>query len=236
MSRPVAVIAGAGAAGAATALAMSDAGYSVVVLDARAELAQRAVDAVLAKGGVARPIAVDLLDADAVEAVRESVLTELDRIDVLVHLVGGWRGSSTLNRESADNWALLAPPIVGTLAVLTGVMGGDVRSSLIGRVIMVSSTAASKPTAGNIAYAAAKSAAESWMGGVAHFLRESQASSVILAVKALLNDAMTAEDPAKEWPGYTHVTDLAGQVAWVCTNAVDNGARLDLTIDGSNRA
>jgi NADP-dependent 3-hydroxy acid dehydrogenase YdfG len=235
MSRPVAIVAGAGAAGAATALAMSAAGYSVVVLDSRAESAQRAVDPVLAAGGEAWPIAVDLLDADAVAALRESVLAELGRIDVLVHLVGGWRGSRTLDRESADNWALLAPPIVGTLAVLTGVLGEDVRSSPIGRVIMVSSTAAAKPTAGNIAYAAAKSAAESWMAGVAHFLRDSQAASVILAVKALLNDSMTREDPAKEWPGYTHVDDLAAKVAWVCTNPVDNGVRLDLTIDGSIR-
>ena len=55
---------------------------------------------------------------------------------------------------------------------------------------MVTSTTASTPTAGNIAYAAAKSAAEAWMAGVAHFLRDSQAASVVVAVKALLTDQM----------------------------------------------
>ena len=68
---------------------------------------------------------------------------------------------------------------------------------------MVTSTTAATPTAGNIAYAAAKSAAEAWMAGVAHFLRDSQAASVVVAVKALLTDQMVAAEPDKQWPGYT---------------------------------
>ena len=46
------------------------------------------------------------------------------------------------------------------------------------------------------------------MAGVAHFLRDSQAASVVVAVKALLTDQMVAAEPDKEWPGYTHVRTL----------------------------
>ena len=106
------------------------------------------------------------------------------RVDVLVHLVGGWRGSSTLDLASVENWNALHPPVVGTLAVLTAVFGPDVSASPIGRVFMVTSTTASKPTAGNIAYASAKSAAEAWMVGVAHYLRETSAASVTVAVSS----------------------------------------------------
>ncbi len=226
---PVAIIAGAGGAGAATASTLAGAGYHVVVLDARLESAQAVADALAESGTTAEAHGIDLLDADAVTALREDLLARLGRVDVLVHLVGGWRGSKTLDLTSVDNWNALHPPIVGTLAVLTAVFGPDVRVSPIGRVFMVTSTAAATPTAGNIAYASAKSAAEAWMVGVAHFLRDTQAASVTVAVKALLTDRMVAAEPDKSWPGYTHVDALAEAITSLSTTAAANGSRVDLT-------
>lgn len=226
---PVAVIAGAGAGGSATAVSLARSGYRIVLLDSRPESADAAAEAVRAAGGEAEAVGVDLLDPEAVAALRSELLARHGRVDVLVHLVGGWRGTSTLEPASVDAWDALHPPIVGTLAVLTTQFAEDVRSSPVGRVLMVTSTAAARPTAGNIAYAAAKSAAEAWTAGVAHYLRDTQAAAVVIAVKALLTDAMIEADPAKEWPGYTHVTALGDAIAAICTHPVENGARVDLT-------
>ena len=226
---PVAIVAGTGGAGTAVALELGAIGYHVVLLDARAEAAEAARDAVTTAGGSAEAHGVDLLDADVVAALRSDLLARRGRVDVLVHLVGGWRGSKTLDLTSVDNWLALNPPIVGTLAVLTAVFADDIRQSDGGRVFMVTSTAAATPTAGNIAYAAAKSAAEAWMGGVAHLLRDSQAASVIVAVKALLTDQMVTAEPDKEWPGYTHVRVLGSAIAAACTASPGNGSRMDLT-------
>ena len=134
---PVAVIAGAGAGGAATASALGEAGYHIVVLDSRPEPAQAVADQVTAEGGSAEAHAIDLLDTAAVTDLRDDLAERLGRIDVLVHLVGGWRGSSTLDLASVENWNALHPPIVGTLAVLTAVFGTDVSVSPVGRVFMV---------------------------------------------------------------------------------------------------
>jgi NADP-dependent 3-hydroxy acid dehydrogenase YdfG len=226
---PVAIVAGTGGAGTAVALELSAIGYHVVLLDARAEAAEAARDAVASAGGSAEAHGIDLLDAPAVTTLRSDLLDRLGRVDVLVHLVGGWRGSSTLELASVDNWLALNPPIVGTLAILTAVFADDIRQSESGRVFMVTSTTAATPTAGNIAYAAAKSAAEAWMAGVAHFLRDSQAASVVVAVKALLTDQMLAAEPEKKWPGYTHVRVLGTAIASACTDSPGNGSRLDLT-------
>ena len=226
---PVAIVAGAGGAGVATATALGSAGYHVVVLDTVMDSAVAAAEIVSAAGGTAEPHGINLLDAEEVTDLRSRLIDAHGRVDVLVHLVGGWRGSKTLGLESVDNWQALHPPIVGTLAMLTAVFGDDVRTSPVGRVFMVTSTAATTPTAGNIAYASAKSAAEAWMAGVAHFLRESDAASVTLAVKALLTDAMIAGAPDKAWPGYTHVSDLARAIVDASVRPVDNGARIDLT-------
>ena len=226
---PVAVIAGAGGGGSAAAVSLARAGYRIVLLDARSESAETAAETVRAAGGDAEAAGVDLLDPEAVAALRADLLARHGRVDVLVHLVGGWRGTSTLEPASVDAWNALHPPIVGTLAVLTTQFAEDVRSSPVGRVLMVTSTAAARPTAGNIAYASAKSAAEAWTAGVAHYLRDSEAAAVVIAVKALLTDAMIEADPSKEWPGYTHVSALGDAIAAVCTNAVENGSRVDLT-------
>lgn len=224
---PVAVIAGAGGGGIATAVSLARAGYRLVVLDSRQEAADAAVAAL---GDVdARAFAVDLLDVEAVVALRERLIEDLGQVDAVIHLVGGWRGGKTLGLSSVEDWAALNPPIVGTLATLTAVFGPDVLGSAVGRVVMVTSTAAATPTAGNIAYAAAKSAAQAWMAGVAHFLRDTQAASVTVAVKALLTDAMAAADPDRDWTGFTHVRDLGDAIAEVCTGPAFNGAQVDLT-------
>ena len=227
---PVAVIAGAGAAGAATALAMADHGYRVVVLDSRPEAAEAAIASI--PGDAAEAHGIDLLDVAAVERLRDDIIGRHGRIDAAVHLVGGWRGSPTLDTSAVENWNALHPPVVGTLATLTAVLGETVRRSPSGRVFMVTSTAVRKPTAGNIAYVAAKAAAEGWMGGVAHYFRESEAAAVTVAVKALLTEQMVASDPAKAWPGYTHVRDLAAAIAQAAVTPTANGARLDLTAEG----
>jgi short-subunit dehydrogenase len=226
----VAVIAGTGGAGTAAATSLAETGYHVVLLDSRVEAAEAAAAAVREAGGSAEAHGIDLLDASAVTSLRDDLIARLGRVDVLVHLVGGWRGSKTLDLTPVDNWNALHPPIVGTLAVLTAAFGEDIRSSDSGRAFMVTSTTAATPTAGNIAYAAAKSAAEAWMTGVAHFLRDSASSSVVIAVKALLTDQMIQAEPDKEWPGYTHVRVLATAITAASTGPVANGSRLDLTV------
>ena len=226
---PVAIIAGAGGAGAAAAASLAAAGYHVVVLNRQVDAAQVITDELTNEGYAAEAHGVDLLDADAVTLLRDDLVARLGRVDVLVHLVGGWRGSPTLDRASVDNWLALSPPIVGTLAVLTAVFVDDIRRSDIGRVFMVTSTAAAKPTGGNIAYASAKAAAEAWMLGVAHVLRDTAASSVTVVVKALLTDEMVSAEPDKAWPGYTHVRDLAAAITAASTSTAANGSRLDLT-------
>jgi len=226
---PVAVIAGAGGAGAAVAADLAERGFHVVVLDSQIEAAQSAASPLTGAGLRAEAHGIDLLDLDALSALRDDLLDRLGQVDLVVHLVGGWRGSPTLDLDSVSNWNALHPPVVGTLAVLTAVFGEAVRSSAQGRIFMVTSTTASKPTAGNIAYAAAKSAAEAWMAGVADYFRDSSASSIIVAVKALLTDQMVASDPEKSWPGHTHVRELAIAIGNASTHSIDNGQWLDLT-------
>jgi NAD(P)-dependent dehydrogenase (short-subunit alcohol dehydrogenase family) len=224
-----AIVAGAGGGGAATALALAARGWSVAVVDSRLEAAERAAGGVVAVGGDATAHTVDLLDIDAVTALRDAVRRAHGSLDAAIHLVGGWRGTDRLGPQSATDWFALNPPIVGTLAVLTGVVADDLRTSASGRAVMVTATGAAHPTAGNAAYASAKAGAEAWMAAVADDFTGTAARAVTVAVKALLTDAMRAEQPDRRWPGYTHVDELGAAIARICAEDVANGARIDLT-------
>lgn len=222
MSRPVAIVLGAGMAGRVVARALG-ADHHVVVVDRDADLARQAADPVAGEAAV-----VDLLDVGDVERFREDVLARLGRIDAVVHLVGGWRGSTSVDQGALDAWDAIAPGVFGTVRTTTVVFREALVSSG-GCYVIVSSTAAAKPTAGNVAYATAKAAAETWIGGLAHSFKDTGARAVIVAVKALVDGSMREAQPEQAFSGYTDTRDLAAAIHGIVGGDAPNGARRDLT-------
>lgn len=106
-----------------------------------------------------------------------------------------------------------------------------------GRYVLISAAGASKPTAGNAAYAAAKAAAEAWTLATADYFRKAggpdgpTSAAAILVVKALVHDAMRADRPNAKFAGFTDVKELAEAIAgvWEKSAAEVNGNRLWLT-------
>ncbi len=222
MSRPVAIVLGAGMGGRAVALALG-ADHLVIVVDRREDLAREAAAPVSGEAAV-----VDLLDIDDVARFRDDVLARHGHIDAVVHLVGGWQGSKTVDVGALEAWDSIAPGVFGTVRTTTVAF----RDALIdsgGCYVIVSSTASAKPTAGNVAYATAKAAAETWVGGFAHSLRETSARAVIVAVKALVDADTRVAQPDQAFPGYTDTVDLAAAIHGIVGGDAPNGARRDLT-------
>ncbi len=223
MTRPVAVVLGAGIGGSGVARSLATT-HDVVVVDRGGGKATALADAV---GGVA--VTADLLDIDSVTELCADLLSRYGRIDAVVHLVGGWQGSPSVDRDALTAWDAIAPGVFGTLRV-TSVAFRDALLASGGAYVMVSSTAAQRPTAGNVAYATAKAAAESWLGGLADSFTDSSARAVIVAIKALVTAEMRAAEPDRKFPGYTDVDALGAAIKGILQgDAVANGARVDLT-------
>ena len=222
MSRPVAIVLGAGMGGRATALALG-AHHLVIVVDRREDLAQRAAAPVSGEAAV-----VDLLDVDDVIRFRDDVLARHGRIDAVIHLVGGWQGSKSVDLGALEAWDSIAPGVFGTVRTTT-VAFRDALIASGGCYVIVSSTAAAKPTAGNVAYATAKAAAETWVGGLAHSFKDTSARAVVVAVKALVDATMREAQPDQAFPGYTDTVDLAAAIHGIVGGDTPNGARRDLT-------
>ena len=216
MSRSVAIVLGAGMAGRAVARELGK-DHLVIVVDRDAALAARAAEPVAGESAV-----VDLIDIVDVERFCGDVLARHGRIDAVVHLVGGWKGSTTVDVGALDAWKAIAPGVFGTVRTTT-VAFRDALMASGGSYLIVSSTAAAKPTAGNVAYATAKSAAETWVGGLAHSFRESQARAVIESVKARVDQDMREAQPDQAFPGYTDTSDLARTIGGVLAGDGANG-------------
>ncbi|MFM9135432.1 MAG: SDR family oxidoreductase [bacterium] len=224
MNRPVVVVLGAGMGGTAVARAHAQ-DWFVVVVDRDEALARPLAESVGGEWAV-----VDLLDVDSLTVFRDDLLVRHGRIDAVVHLVGGWRGSKTVDSGALEAWDAIAPGVFGTVRTTSVVFRETLMRSDAGRYVMVSSTAAARPTAGNVAYATAKAAAETWVRGLGHSFEDTPARAVIVAVKALVNDRMRAESPGKEFPGYTDTAELAEAIAGILEpTGAPEGSRVDLT-------
>ncbi|MET9420494.1 MULTISPECIES: SDR family NAD(P)-dependent oxidoreductase [unclassified Streptomyces] len=235
----IAVAGAAGPAGRATLLRLAEAGAVVVASDADAQRLAEAVDAArYAHGGATvTGDTVDLLDLGAAREWADKTEKEFGRIDGLVHLVGGWRGSASFTETNPADWELLEKLLIRTVQNTSLAFHDGLLRSDKGRYLLISAAGASRPTAGNAAYAASKAAAEAWTLALADSFRKAggeqgpNAAAAILVVKALVHDAMRAERPNAKFAGFTDVTELADAIAglWGRPAQEVNGQRLWLT-------
>lgn len=226
---PVLLILGAGIGGRGVALAAIGSGH-IVVVDRDPALASQLVQDVQAAGGTAESATIDLTDLPAVEAFRDDLLARLGRLDAVIHLVGGWRGSPTVDAEAISAWQALLPGVVTTVQVTSAAFLAPLAAAPQGRYVMVTSTAAAKPTKSNAAYASAKSAAAAWVKALGDAFRDTPASACIVAVKALVDPTDRAAHPERKYPGYTDTTVLGERiVTLVNTPDLAPVTELDLT-------
>ncbi|MFJ4468500.1 SDR family NAD(P)-dependent oxidoreductase [Streptomyces sp. NPDC089424] len=240
LSGAVIAVAGAGGpAGRATLQRLADAGAIVVGSDNDPERLAEAVDAASYAHGGATVVGdtVDLLDRQAAQDWADRIEKDFGRVDGLVHLVGGWRGSETFTKTRLDDWDLLELLLIRTVQHTSLAFHEGLQRSDRGRYVLISAAGASKPTAGNAAYSAAKAAAEAWTLAMADFFAKAggeqgpNAAAAILVVKALVHEAMRADRPNAKFAGFTDVDDLAEAIAgvWDKPAAEVNGQRLWLT-------
>ncbi|RKN04418.1 SDR family NAD(P)-dependent oxidoreductase [Streptomyces radicis] len=235
----VAVAGAGGPAGHAALLRLAEAGATVVAADADAQRLAEGVDAArFAHGGATvTGDTVDLLDPAATRAWADRTEKEFGRVDGLVHLVGGWRGSASFAETDLADWDVLHDLLVRTVQHTSLAFEAALARGGNGRYVLVSAAAAGRPTAGNAAYAAAKAAAEAWTLALADGFRRTApggrlaAAATILVVKALVSQRMRDERPGAAFAGFTDVTDLADEICrlWARPTEDVNGTRQWLT-------
>lgn len=175
---------------------------------------------------------VDLLDEDAARAWCAALVERFGRVDGLVHLVGGWRGGEPLHEAPLADWEFLHDLLIRTVQHTTRAFHGQIAASPHGRFVLVSAKQAQAPTNSNAAYASAKAAAEAWTLAFADGFEPGGPTANIIVVDAILTPRMREENPDEDFPTFTPAEDIAGAVAFLCSDAAKkmNGQRFPLTM------
>jgi NAD(P)-dependent dehydrogenase (short-subunit alcohol dehydrogenase family) len=173
---------------------------------------------------------VDLLDPASAAGWASGLAERFDRIDALVHLVGGWRGGQPIDEAPLEDWALLHDLLIRTVQHTSRAFRAPLVASGRGRFALVSARAAAQPTHTNAAYAAAKAAAEAWTLALADSFADEPATANIVVINALVTPEMRAASPEKPFKTFTDAADIAAALAYLCSDAASkmNGRRLIL--------
>lgn len=173
---------------------------------------------------------VDLLDEDAAREWCAALVERFGRVDGMMHLVGGWRGGDPIESFDLGDYEFLHDLLVRTTMYVSRAFHDALAESGRGRFAIVSSKQAQFPEGTNAAYAATKSAAETWTLALADSFQGTGATANIVVINAILTPAMREKHPRKEYPGFTPAEAIADALAFLCSDSAErmNGQRLSL--------
>ncbi len=131
------------------------------------EAAEKLVAEVSASGGTAKALQGDVAQPDVATGIVEKVLSEWGRIDILVNNAGIIRDGLFVRMEQADWDAVLTTNLGGTFQFCRAVAAQMALKQRSGRIINVSSVAATHVNAGQCNYSASKGAVNSFTRALA---------------------------------------------------------------------
>jgi 3-oxoacyl-[acyl-carrier protein] reductase len=141
--------------GRATALALAESGAKVAIAARNTEKLLSLAEEVLAAGGEALPVPMDVADAAQVKTGFQQLLAKLGKLDILVNNAAITRDGLAV-RMKMDDWeAVLRTNLTGAHLCIQQALGVMLRQRS-GRIINVTSVVAQSGNAGQANYVAAK--------------------------------------------------------------------------------
>jgi 3-oxoacyl-[acyl-carrier protein] reductase len=208
-----------GQAGEVVARAFAERGARVILVDRKADQVKARAAALEGAAGEVRACACDLTDVSQVAALAGDVAAACGgRLDALVHMAGGFAASGPVDASDPAVWHRMVTINLTTAYVATRALLPLLRPTA-GAIVYFASASAlpGARTAGQAAYAAAKSGVISLMRTVADEERAGGVRANALAPTAI----RTAENLASmgEKPRYVERDDVADAVLFLCSPA-----------------
>jgi NAD(P)-dependent dehydrogenase (short-subunit alcohol dehydrogenase family) len=176
------------------------------------------------------PAVADLTDADAARAAIDAVVERFGRVDVVLHLVGGWAPGAPVVELTAENLRLmLEQHLWTTLHVVRATVPGMVARGW-GRVIAVSTPYVANPLGKGAAYAISKGAEETLLRALAREVAADGVTANLVVVKRIDVDHERERDPSPTNATWTTPEEIAAVMRFLCTDdaAAITGSRIPL--------
>jgi len=211
--------------GVAAAFAASGARLALIARD-RAELERMVADL---PGRAADHLVVpaDLGSAQDALGAAEAVRARFGRADVLLHLVGTYRGGGFADTAAVE-WQNLFQVNLWTAVCTFGAFLPLLEEGRSGRLVAVSSPYAQAPSGANVAYAASKSALEALVLSLGAQL-EGRVTANLIVVRSIRAEPPigASVDEPRSW---TTPAEIAAAMLWLASDegTMVTGARIPL--------
>ena len=239
------------------AKALGEAGAKIAVLDLKEESAQRVVDEITAKGGIAVAAQCNVLEKATLESAKDIVNSKLGKIDILINGAGGNNKKATTGPDlsffdmPADAIRFVFDlNFIGTL-LPTQVFAKDMIETGHGVILNISSMNAFRPLTKIAAYSAAKAAVSNFTQWLAVHMCQNYSKDIRVNAIApgfflteqnrfLLTDEKTGQLTARGKTIVDHTPmsrfgdaeELNGTVIWLLSQASKFVTGIVVPVDG----
>ena len=161
----------------------------------------------------------ELSSREAAQAIANAVMGRFRRIDILVHLVGGFAGGVPVaETEDATFERMLDLNLRSAFHILRAVIP-VMRASGSGRIVAIGSRAAVEPQPLIAAYSASKSALVTLMRSVAMENKDSGITANVILPGTMDTPANRAADPAADVTKWIDPQQVANLALWLVSDA-----------------
>jgi NAD(P)-dependent dehydrogenase (short-subunit alcohol dehydrogenase family) len=164
-------------------------------------------------------VPAELSSLDAAKAIARAVTGRFPRIDILVHLVGGFAGGAPVaDTDDATFERMLDFNLRSAFHILRAVIP-VMRASGSGRIVAIGSRAAVEPQPSIAAYSASKSALVSLMRSVALENKDRGITANVILPGTMDTPANRAADPAADVAKWIDPQQVANLALWLASDA-----------------
>ncbi len=231
LTNRVAVITGAtGGLGSAVTQALAARGVNLALLDIDPARLDAQAKGLSLPASRLLTRSVDLLDPTETGSTAKAVIAKFDKIDILLHLVGGWTGGKSLLEAPADDLAFMLSQHVWTGFNVVQAFVPYLITNGWGRVVMITSPFAARPNAKGGPYAIGKAGQEALMLTLSQELKGTGVTANLLQAKTIDVKREKVSAPSPDNANWTTPEELTAAILYLLSEEAGavNGAKIPL--------
>jgi NAD(P)-dependent dehydrogenase (short-subunit alcohol dehydrogenase family) len=180
------------------------------------------------------PIAADFTKSTAVREAVDSIISKFGRLDVLVHVLGGFAGGSSIAETDDATWEQMRDLNLTAAFYVFRATIPHLRKSGAGRIIAIGSLAAAEPHAGIGAYVTFKSALAMLVRTVAVENQDAGLTANVILPDTMDTPANRKSMPTADFSKWLKPDDVAQLALWLADERAAHITGAVLPIDGKH--
>lgn len=180
------------------------------------------------------PLVVDFTKPGAVHEAAESIVRRLGRLDVLVHVLGGFAGGQTVAETDDSIWEQMRDLNLTSAFYVLRAAIPHLRKSGSGRVVAIGSLTAVEPHARLGAYVTFKAALTTLVRTVALENKDSGLTANMVLPGTMDTPANRKAMPNADYSKWVPPEDVADVVLWLADESAGHITGSTISIDSAN--